>query len=159
MRTAALLYILVILLAISSCKKTNSGPNPVFPDMQYLSAATTGKYAGTLYATGTALTTTQDNSGMHPVLYISAANVSGSLDSSGVNFVIYNYPLAADTIAFNDTNAAAQYIHYPTGSVNAMRGSMILTSVSPYITATYTFTCTDLTIVSGSFKVIAPSNF
>ena len=157
MRVFKLLSIFIVSATLlSSCKKTSSTPVAVGPTVQYLSASTTGQYAGTLYATIGYLSASWDNSGMHPILHIAASNIAGSLKGSSINFVVNDYPFTTRTLAINDTTVTAQYIHFPTGGGYATQGSLTITSITPYITGTFNFRCTDLTIVSGSLNVLAP---
>jgi hypothetical protein len=60
---------------------------------------------------------------------------------------------------FGGTNASAYY--FPEGLSNpytqAMSGSVILTSITPYLEGTFSFTTTvGTTVKSGSFSVLAP---
>lgn len=148
----------LILVSFSACVKTNNSAVPVNPGVQYVSASTTGSFAGTFYAYDSTLKAIKDLSGTHPVTKIMATSTAGTLVGSSLSIVIFDYPVDTGKYLFDSVNTTASYHHFPDGGGVAIngRGGMDISSVSPYITGTYTFTCTDLTMVTGSFNVIAP---
>ncbi len=155
---SSLSILTIILVSFSACTKTNNGPVAVNNHVEYVTASTTGSFAGTFYAYDSTITAVKNTTGLHPVTSITAGSSVGTLIGSSLSFVIWDYPVTTGTYQLDSVNATAEYLHFPDGGGVARRpgGTLVLTSVTPYITGTYTFTCTDLTIVTGSLNVVAP---
>jgi len=83
--------------------------------------------------------------------------------SSGGDILIFNLKpcSATGTYAFNADSISASYSYLPTGAsedsiISSVHGTLDLTSVTPVIAGTYTFTGTDSAVFTGSFSVTTP---
>ena len=143
---------LVILIALTGCSKSGSTTTTVAPGTPYLTASTTGPFALNFSATDTFLKSIDNTSSTHPTLTIIGHDNNGDV----LDLVIYNYPIAVGTFPVDSVHTSAYYTHFPTGGGVAKSGTVVITSVTPNVAGTFTFTCTDLTIVTGAYQVVAP---
>ncbi len=141
-----LFVVLIANLFCTGCNKSSSTPAPFMK-------ATTGTTTFSVSGTSQAFCSTSSSGGID-YIYISGEDANGKkirivlIDNSGTG-----------TIQIGTGNAAAYY--YPGGSTTsytyATSGSVTITSLTPDIAGTFSFTCADSTVVTnGSFSVLAP---
>ncbi len=141
----------VLFLAIAvlsgACTKKSA---PRTTSTYFVSATISG--GSPYYSSGSNVTTTGTSGGN---VKISSYVPVGTSDRQ-LEFYFIAYPGTVGTYPLNGVSQGAIYAGVsPEIGRSAVHGTLTLTSVTPDIIGTYNFTCTDSTLVSGSFDVPA----
>ena len=140
--------IFVFFASLSACKKKESEKQTSSP---FLSA--TLSVGGAFSSTGSAVQTNKNNAYPHPYVEVKGTGASGEF-----LFVwIYSYTGALGTFAMGSTSYGGVY-KAPSASTGSpsVYGTLTITSVTPDLTGSFSFTCADSTHVSGTFSSSAP---
>ena len=146
-------FILIIFAVLNGCKKDPKKTSSV----PFITA--TGSDATSVNCTDTLARAAKN--GSYPYPYLDVEGWTGSSSTSArTGFWIYPYTATPGTYALDGVHAGAFYnqVSYSASDTtrNSAHGTLIISTVSPNITGTFSFTCKDSTVVSGSFNVVAP---
>ncbi len=136
-----LLLALPLLLTLNGCKKKENKTDPFV-------TATAGNFQ--FYSSGKMVTTSKDPAGTYNSLNIEGLMPSGAT----IKLWIKNYSGRLESLSMDSTDASASYLPVtPSIEVRSVHGTLTVTSAEPMFSGTFTFTCTDSTVVTGNFSV------
>jgi len=135
---------LLVLLAVAGCKKEEK--------IEPVVTAKAGNFQ--FYSSGKMVTSHKDAATTYSSVDIEGLMANGA----SLKIWINTYTGRLDTLAItpDSTSVAASFLP-PTPAIEseAIHGSLIILSVTPSFSGTFSFTCSDSTQVTGTFKVPA----
>lgn len=132
---------LLLTTVLASCKKKDDTIEPFV-------AAKTGNF--NFFASGKMVTSTKTPSGVNQASEIQGVMPSGAT----IKLWMRNFSGMLETYPLDSTLASASYTpETPSVEKISVHGSLTITSVTPAIRGTFTFTCPDSSVVSGDFGV------
>ncbi|MBX2905983.1 MAG: hypothetical protein KF744_08100 [Taibaiella sp.] len=127
---------------------------------------TSARYVNATASNGTSVSfsesaagTTKNNASPHPYIEVNGYIASYST-SPRTGFWIYSYTSTPGTYSIDGVNIGAYYNRTSVVAAdtihNSAYGTLVISSVTPNLTGTISFTCRDSVAVTGSFSVPAP---
>lgn len=133
------IFIALTALTISSCKKKDTSNN------HFISAKIE---SFTFYASGNFLKVSKNVTA--PTLVIEGLMTQGNTLKLNIN----SFTGVPGTYQLDGSDGTASYLpETPSIEVASVHGTYTISSVTPDITGTFNFTCTDSTVVIGAFSI------
>lgn len=146
------IYILLLFISAitkASCKKdtASKATSPHFV------LATVSGSGGSFSASDGMVTTNKNSGSPFPYVEVNGTSTSGAR----ISVWIYSYVSSIGTFSMDGSNYGGTYNPTTTAAViPSAHGSLIVTAVTPNLTGSFNFTCTDSTVISGTFNSTTP---
>lgn len=144
-----LLVFFIAAITIGSCKKDTASKTT---SSHFVLATVSG--GGGSFSASDGMVKTNKNSGS-PLPYVEVNGTSPS--GTSITVWIYSYAGTIGTFSMDGSNYGGTY--KPTTTAAAMpsaHGSLTVTAVTPNLTGSFNFTCTDSTVITGTFNSTTP---
>ena len=146
------IYILRLFIAattIGSCQKDTASK----ATSSHFVLATVSGSGGSFSASDGMVTTNKNSASPFPYVEVNGTSSSGAR----ISVWIYSYVGSIGTFSMDGSNYGGTYKPTATSAaIPSAHGSLIITAVTPNLTGSFSFTCTDSTVITGTFNSATP---
>jgi len=143
------LSIFCVVTALIGCKKETASKTTT----SHFVLATVSSSGGAFSSSGDMVKTTKNAGSPFPYVEVNGTSPSGAR----ISVWIYSYTGAVGTYTMDGTNYGGTYRPTATTSpIQSVYGSLTVSTVTPNLTGSFNFTCSDSTVISGTFDSDMP---
>jgi hypothetical protein len=143
------IYLLIAAFTIGSCKKDTAAKTT----SSHFVLATVSGSGGSFSASDDMVKTNKNSASPLPYVEVNGTSPSGAR----ITVWIYSYAGTIGTFSMDGSNYGGMYKPTSTAAViPSAHGSLIVTAVTPNLTGSFNFTCTDSTVIAGTFNSATP---